>query len=448
MHASAPALTKRIVGSTSRIKPRRAVKLRIACSRMRVAVIGAGVSGLVSAHLLSRAHDVVVFEAGDYAGGHTKTVRVETEDATHWVDTGFIVFNDRNYPNFERLLKSLGIDWQPSDMSFAVTDASRDFEYSSASLNGLFAKRSHLATPWFLRMVAEVTRFQRNARELLHHDDAGPSLGDWLDEQRYSRAFVDRVIVPQVSAVWSADPRQMWTFPARFMAEFFYNHGMLSLRDRPQWRTIVGGSYRYVQELVGLLGDRLRLSAPVREIRRHDGHVAVTPAGGEAIRFDEVVIAVHSDQALAMLADPTAREAEILGAIPYQSNEAVLHTDERMLPRRKRAWASWNYHLLGETPGRTTVTYHMNRLQSLRADREFCVTLNRSGAIDPTKVIRTISYAHPVYTREGQVAQARHAEISGRNRTHFCGAYWRWGFHEDGVRSAVRVAEHIGVGGI
>jgi predicted NAD/FAD-binding protein len=415
---------------------------------MKIAVVGAGVSGLVAAHLLSRAHEVTVFEANDYAGGHTNTVRVDTAHETQWVDTGFIVFNDRNYPNFERLLDRLGVPSQPSDMSFAVTDEAGDFEYSSTSINGLFAKRAHLATPWFHRMLADVVRFQRAARELLRGEGAGPSLGDWLESERYSRPFIDRLIVPQAAAVWSADPRQMWSFPARFMAEFFDNHGMLGLRDRPQWRTVAGGSHRYVEALTRPLGERLHLSTPIRAIHRHDDHVTLTPAGGEPARFDEVVIAAHSDQALAMLADARPRERELLGAIPYQPNEAVLHTDAGMLPRRRRAWASWNYHLLAAPSGKPAVTYHMNRLQSLRSDREYCVTLNHTAPIDESRVIAKIAYAHPVYTREGHAAQACHGEISGHDRTHFCGAYWRWGFHEDGVMSAVRVAERLGVGGI
>jgi len=335
-------------------------------------------------------------------------------------------------------------------MSFAVTDESGDFEYSSTSINGLFAKRAHVATPWFHRMLADVVRFQRSARELLRTsgDSAGPSLGEWLEQQRYSRPFIDRLIVPQAAAVWSADPRQMWSFPARFMMEFFNNHGMLGLRNRPQWQTVSGGSHRYVEALTQPLGERLHLSAPVREIHRHEDHVTITPAGGEPLRFDEVVIAAHADQALAMLADARPRERELLGAIPYQPNEAVLHTDAGMLPRRRRAWASWNYHLLADPIGRPAVTYHMNRLQSLRSQREYCVTLNHTAPIDESRIIRKIAYAHPVYTREGHAAQARHGEISGQGRTHFCGAYWRWGFHEDGVTSAVRVAERMGVGGI
>ncbi len=415
---------------------------------MRIAVIGAGVSGLAAAHLLTRHHEVTVFEASAYAGGHTNTVRVDTPNETHWVDTGFIVFNDRNYPRFERLLDRIGVHGQASNMSFGVTDEAGDFEYASTSPNGLFAKRAHLATPWFHRMVADLVRFNREGRALLRSDGAGPSLGQFLEERRYSHAFVNRLIVPQAAAVWSADPRQMRSFPARFLIEFFDNHGMLGFRDRPQWRTVVGGSHRYVKALVAPWRDRLRLATPVESVSRHADHVSVTPRGGEAERFDHVVLATHSDQALKLLADPSEREHELLGAFPYQANEAVLHTDRQMLPRRRRAWASWNYHLLDEPTGMPTVTYHMNRLQTLRAEREFCVTLNRTEAIDPEQIIRTIPYAHPVYTAAGQAAQARHAEISGRDRTHYCGAYWGWGFHEDGVVSGERVAERLGAKGL
>jgi predicted NAD/FAD-binding protein len=412
----------------------------------KIAIVGAGVSGLTAAHLLHKAHEVTVFEANDYAGGHTNTVRVDTADETHHVDTGFIVFNDRNYPNFERLLRQIGVAHQPSNMSFAVSDEAGDFEYASTSANGLFANRAHLAKPWFHRMLADVIRFQRAARELLAARDLpSPSLGHWVEELRFSRPFIDRLIVPQASAVWSADPRQMWSFPARFLVEFFANHGMLGLRDRPEWRTVRGGSARYVEALTKPWRDRVRLNTPVQSISRASDHVLVTPRGGEAERFDEVVLATHSDQALKLLADPTDREGELLGAIPYQPNEAVLHTDATLLPRRRRAWASWNYHLLADPPRKTTVTYHMNRLQSLETDSQFCVTLNRSEAIDPSKIIRTISYAHPVYTAAGAAAQERHEEISGRHaRTHYCGAYWGWGFHEDGVVSGLRVAERFG----
>jgi predicted NAD/FAD-binding protein len=410
---------------------------------VKIAIVGAGIAGLTAAHRLHERHELTVFEAGSYPGGHTNTVRVDTADATHHVDTGFIVFNDRNYPRFERLLGELGVASQPSTMSFAVSDEAGDFEYSSTSVNGLFAKRAHLVTPSFLRMVAEVRRFQAAARRLLLDGDAVTSLGHWVESLGFSRPFIDRLIVPQASAVWSAEPAQMWSFPARFLAEFFDNHGMLGLRDRPRWRVVSGGSARYVDALTRPWRHRLRLNAPVQAIARAEDHVTVKPRGGEPERFDHVVVATHSDQALAMLADATDREHEILGAIPYQHNQAVLHTDASLLPRRRRAWASWNYHLLDKPSDRTTVTYHMNRLQSISADREFCVTLNRSHAIDPGEVIRTIDYAHPVYTAGGAAAQERHGEISCHGRTHFAGAYWGWGFHEDGVVSGERAAEPL-----
>lgn len=408
---------------------------------MRIGIVGTGVSGLVCAHMLHGDHELVVFEAGERAGGHADTVHVETDTGAYDLDTGFIVFNDRNYPMFEGLLDELAVPTQPSQMSFGVSDGV-DFEYNSGSPNGLFASRAHVVTPSFHRMIVDLVRFNRDARRLLASEET-PSLGDWLVRRRYSRAFVERLIVPQASAVWSADPAQMWSFPARFLVEFFANHGMLGFRDRPRWRTITGGSRNYVEALTRPWRERLRLSTPVTRISRDPDHVTVCSRGHEPERFDAVVMATHSDQALALLADPSERERELLGAIPYQRNEAVLHTDRSLLPRRRHAWASWNFHLGLGAPGRCTVTYHMNRLQSLRADREFCVTLNRTAAIDPDQIIRTVQYAHPVYTPAGVAAQARHHEISGRNRTHYCGAYWGWGFHEDGVNSAQRVVREL-----
>ncbi len=408
---------------------------------MRIAIVGAGVAGLVCAHTLHRDHELVVFEATDRAGGHANTVHVETDTGAYDLDTGFVVFNDRNYPGFERLLGELGVPTQPSRMSFGVSDGV-DFEYNGASPNGLFANRGHVIMPSFHRIIADLIRFNRDARRLLRNEE-DPPLGDWLSQQRYSRMFVERLIVPQAAAVWSADPAQMWSFPARFLVEFFENHGILGFRDRPRWRTIAGGSRNYVQALIRPWREHLRLSTPVTGISRHPGHVMVSSRGCEPERFDAVVIATHSDSALTLLADPSERERELLGAIPYQGNEAVLHTDRSLLPRRRRAWASWNYHLGADAPGRCTVTYHMNRLQSLRADREFCVTLNRTEAIDPDRIIRTMQYAHPVFTPAGIAAQARHHEISGRNRTHYCGAYWGSGFHEDGLRSARRVVGEL-----
>ena len=423
----------------------------------RVAVIGAGISGLVAAHRLHPRHDITVYEANDYPGGHTNTVRVDLAEETHWVDTGFIVLNDRNYPNFEPLLAELGVATQPSRMSFSVSDGAGDFEYAGTP-RGLFAKPSHALNPSFLRMIADLARFNREARSLLDLPPGeGPSLRDFLAEGGYGKWFVERLIVPQAAAVWSAEPEQMWSFPAGFLARFFQNHGMLGLRDRPQWRTVSGGSRRYVEEITRPFADRLRLAAPVRSVTRLEDSVEIEADGCETERYDEVVIAAHADQALAMLSDPSAPEHEILGATGYQANEAVLHTDERLLPRRRAAWASWNFHLhpeagkdvagmpnpSGRSP-RTTLTYWMNNLQGLDSRTNFCVSLNMTEKIDPSKVIRTIDYSHPVFTPEGVAGQERHAEISGVDRTHYCGAYWRWGFHEDGVVSALRALDHVG----
>jgi uncharacterized protein len=410
---------------------------------MRIAIVGTGIAGLTSAHLLHRqGHDLVVYEAGPRLGGHANTVRVDTEEETHWIDTGFIVFNDRNYPEFERLLGELGVASQPSHMGFSVSDGKGGFEYSGTP-RGLFARRRNLVDPSFLRMLADWRRFNREAQTLIGTNGTSPSLGIWLEQNDFSRQFIDRLIVPQASAVWSADPEQMWSFPASYMAEFFDNHGMYSLRDRPRWRTVAGGSRRYVEAIAAPWRHRVRLGAPVRSIERLPGGVRVEADGCESERFDEVVIATHSDQALALLADPSEAENEILGAIPYQSNEAILHTDRSLLPRRRSAWSSWNFHLTEEPAGRSTVTYWMNNLQRLRADREFLLTLNRGAAIAADKVLRTFAYEHPIYTAAGVAAQARHAEISAVRRTHFCGAYWGWGFHEDGVRSALRACAAI-----
>jgi uncharacterized protein len=412
---------------------------------VRIAIVGGGISGLTAAHLLHREHEIVVYEANSYAGGHSNTIRVDTADETHHVDTGFIVMNDRNYPNFTRLLGRLGVATQPTQMSFSVKGEEEDFEYSGTP-RGLFCQSRNLLSPRFQRMIVDLLRFNRELRRLLRHEDTGLSLEELLQRRRFSRAFIERLIVPQVSAVWSADQQLMRSFPARFIAEFFANHGMLGFRDRPRWSTVTGGSARYVEALTAPFAGRIRLNAPVHAIARSSEHVEVSAAGQEPASFDQVIIATHSDQALAMLSDPSEREAEILEAIPYQRNEAVLHTDSTLLPRRRAARSAWNFHLLREPRAVSTVTYYMNHLQRLEADRDFCVTLNRSEAIDPETVIRRIPYSHPVYTPGAVAAQARHQSISAMSaRTHYCGAYWGWGFHEDGVVSALRACAPFGV---
>ena len=419
---------------------------RMAASK-RIAVVGAGVSGLVAAAELHRAgHEVEVFESGAYPGGHTNTIEVGAPGGRLPVDTGFIVFNERNYPNFERLLRELGVASQPADMSFSVSDGRGGFEWATTGPRGVFARAAHAIDPRFHRMLLDLVRFNRDARKLVGSRGRGPSLRRFLDDGGYSDYFVERLLVPQASAVWSADPAQMWSFPAGFLAEFFENHRVLQLRDRPSWRSITGGSRTYVEALIAPFRDRVHLRTPVRRIQRCPAEVVVD-LGNSCEVFDEVVIALHSDAALRLLADPSPLELKVLGAIPYQQNEAVLHTDASLMPERRSAWASWNYHLLDRPTGRTTVTYHMNRLQSLCADRDFFVTLNLTEEIDPAAIIRTIAYTHPVFTPAGVAAQHHWPLISGERRTHYCGAYWRWGFHEDGVWSALRVAEQLGCRG-
>jgi predicted NAD/FAD-binding protein len=411
---------------------------------MRVAIVGGGVSGIVAARELARQHEIVLYEAAGRLGGHTNTITVERPDGTWHVDTGFIVLNDRNYPHFNRILTEAGVAIQPTHMGFSVKAEDMDFEYAGTP-RGVFCQRSNLVNPVFLRMIGDLVRFNRQLTALHAAGETGPSLGAWVEEGGYSRAFIDRLIVPQASAVWSADPAAMWSFPVGFLAEFFHNHGMLGFRDRPRWQTVVGGSHRYVEALTAPFADRIRLGTPVTAITRDAAGVTVRAAGA-AERFDHVVLACHSDQALAALTDPSPVERELLGAIPYQRNEAVLHTDRTLLPRRRAAWQAWNYHLFDAPPPKTTVTYYMNHLQRLTAAEDFCVSLNMTDRIDPAKIIEVIPYAHPVYTAAGVAAQARWPEISGHRRTHFCGAYWGWGFHEDGVVSALRACEALGTG--
>lgn len=412
---------------------------------LRIGIVGAGVSGLVAAAEIHRAgHEVTVFEAGSHVGGHTHTHTLEAEGTTWEVDTGFIVMNDRNYPNFERILAELGVETQETSMSFGVSDENGDFEWSARGLGGVFAQRSNITDPRFLRMLADVPRFNRKARELLGVRGHGPSLRAFLEDNNFSKYFVDRLLIPQAASIWSADPEQMWTFPAAFLAEFFENHGTLQVRRRPQWRTVIGGSATYVRALTNPFADRISINTSVESIERGPDAVTIRHPG-RVSEFDQVVIATHSDQALEMLGEPTEAERQVLGAIPYQQNETVLHTDTSIMPRRRAAWASWNFHVLDQSePCRTTLTYDMNSLQRLDAETNFLVTLNRTDAIDPAKIIKTVAYDHPVFSNEGLHAQERWAEISGADRIHYCGAYWRWGFHEDGCWSGLRVSEALG----
>jgi predicted NAD/FAD-binding protein len=412
---------------------------------VRIAIVGTGISGLVCAHLLHRDHDVTVFEGEPRPGGHTNTVRVELPGETHDVDTGFIVFNERNYPAFTRLLDRLGVASHPSDMSFSMSDERIGLEWCGTSARTLFAQPRNLTRPAFHRMLVDVVRFNRVARRLLDEpDDSDATLADLLSTGRWSRGFVDWYLVPLGSAVWSADPQTFLRFPASTFARFFGNHGLLGLGGRPQWRTVTGGAARYVDAILAPLGDRVRLAAPVEKITRRDAGVELLAAGAPPETFDHVIVATHSDQALDVLSDATDTERDVLGAIAYQPNVATLHTDTRLLPRHRRAWASWNYHRVRHATDRAAVTYHLNRLQGLRSNHEICLTLNRPDAIDPQRVLATFRYAHPVFDAAAVRAQRRAAEINGRAGTWFCGAYWGYGFHEDGVQSALRVCEQFG----
>ena len=409
---------------------------------MRIAIVGTGISALTSAHHLSKEHDVHLFEATDWIGGHTHTVDVQVENQTYAVDTGFIVFNEQTYPNYLSLLEDLKVPFQPSCMSFSVKCERSGLEYNGTSFDTLFAQRRNALNPKFLRMLWDIYRFYRSAQGLLETGDSR-TLGAFLSEERYSQTFIDQHIVPMAAAVWSAPPSQMMEFPLRYLLRFFHNHGFTKVNDRPQWYVIQGGSREYVKVLSKPFIDRIHLKSPVERIQRFDDRVELT-VKGETLAFDEVVIACHSDTALKLLSDPSKAEREVLGSIPYQRNDVVLHTDQSLMPKSKRAWASWNYRLPRKGQGDATVTYWMNRLQNLpETAPEFFVSLNQNDTIDPAHIVQTFVYDHPVYTDATLAAQARHGEVSGVNRTHYCGAYWYYGFHEDGVKSGLRVVNAL-----
>jgi len=409
---------------------------------MRIAIVGAGIAGNVAARLLHGAHDITVFEAAAHAGGHSHTHEIEQAGRRLAVDTGFIVYNERTYPRFTALLRELGVATQESRMSFSVRDDEAGLEYNGTSLNALFAQRRNLLRPAFLGMVRDILRFNREAPRLLDTPGGELPLGELLERGRYGRAFREHYLLPMGAAIWSTEADRMLAFPARFFVRFLHNHGMLTVNDRPVWRTVTGGSARYVEALTAPFRHRIRLSTPVEWIRRVAGGAVLKPRGHDSQHFDAVFLACHSDQALALLADPSDAERQVLAAIPYQRNEAVLHTDARLLPRRRLAQAAWNYHSLPQG-GPVALTYHMNILQRLESAEPLLVTLNRSDAIDPARILKRIVYHHPLFTPASVTAQARQRELNGAQRTYFCGAWWRNGFHEDGVASAEAAVAHF-----
>lgn len=413
---------------------------------MRIAIIGSGISGLVVAHRLHQEHDLTIYEAAGHIGGHTRTLVIDHEGRRISVDTGFIVFNTRNYPLFTALLDELGVESQPTTMSFSVRDDAHRFEYGGGSLNAIIAQRSNLLRPRFWRMIAGFRRFAAEAPRAIESGDEWTTLGAYLERERYPAPFRDHLIVPMAAAIWSTPDADVLGLPLGFFVRFFSHHGMLSVRERPVWRTIVGGSRTYVDRLTAPFKSRILLHTPVRSVARLRDGVRVRTATEERI-FDEVVFACHADQALSLLEDPTPGEREILGSLPYRPNVATLHTDQSLLPLRRRAWSAWNYiarkDIAAEAAPGVEVTYDMEILQRLGTRRHPCVTLNNNGSVDPATIIDRHTFEHPAFDVASIKAQQRHAEISGVRRTHYCGAYWFNGFHEDGVRSGTRVADSI-----
>lgn len=410
---------------------------------MKIAIIGSGISGNTIAHHLHPEHDITVFEANSHIGGHTHTHDIELFGQKYAIDTGFIVFNDRTYPHFIALLEKLNVAWQPSQMSFSVHNEVTGLEYNGTTLNSLFAQRRNFFKPSFYGMIRDILRFNKQSLALLE-SVSEIKLGDYLTQNHYKPAFINNYILPMGAAIWSTDAAQMLHFPARFLVRFFHHHGMLTVNNRPQWRTITGGSARYVETLTEDFKHKILLNTPIASVRRLKDSVKIKPVNGEEQTFDYVFFACHSDQALKILAaDATAQEREVLSAIPYQENTVYLHHDISLLPKRKLAWAAWNYHVTAKQSDKVQVTYNMNILQNIQSPQPILVTLNHTDFINPAKVIKRLKYTHPVYTIAGVAAQARHAEISGQNMTGFAGAYWLNGFHEDGVASALTALKHF-----
>jgi len=413
---------------------------------MKIAIIGTGISGLTAAYLLHDEHDLTLFEANDYVGGHVHTHELEAEGRRWRVDSGFIVYNEKTYPNFIKLLKRLKVVSQKSSMGFSVKASHKNFEYSGTSLKTLFAQRRNLFRLSFLVMIKDMLRFNRVAKSKLDGLAESMTIIDFLKQNKFSKHFVENYIVPMGAAIWSTAAEKTIEMPAVFYIRFFQNHGLLQINNRPQWRVIKGGSKSYIEKIIAGFEKQIKLSTSVKKIIRYKDEVEVFfgKSGEHSSKFDKVIIATHSDQALQMLEKPSAKEKEILGSLPYQENEALLHTDESILPRNKQTWSSWNYLLNENKKAPVTLTYSMNILQSLTARTHFLVTLNSSNNIDPNKILKKLSYQHPLYTVEGVRLQKEKYLINGKNNTFYCGAYWGNGFHEDGVVSALDVCKFFG----
>lgn len=415
---------------------------------MKIAVVGTGIAGLAAAYLLQHRHDIEVFEQNDYIGGHTHTVVVDDPAGPTGVDTGFIVHNPTNYPHLVRLFRELGVATQDSDMSFSVRCERCNLEYSAQSLGTLFAQRRNLVRLSFYRLIADGLRFLREATAAV--DDpawAGATLGDFLARRRFAHSLVRHLVVPLAAAIWSTAPAAVEQMPAQFCFRFFHNHGMLDRRDSTVWRTVVGGSHTYVRAITARFRDRVHTNRPIVTVRRGPDRVELTDGLGQVHHADAVVIATHADQALRMLADASDEERGVLGAFRYTRNTAVLHTDTSVLPQRRVLHASWNYALADcrSTEHAVSLSYYMNRLQRLETTRHYCVSVNPYRPLDAGAVLRRIEYEHPLYSLDSVRAQRRLAQLNGVRRTWYCGAHFGYGFHEDGLVSALTVAEQLGV---
>jgi predicted NAD/FAD-binding protein len=415
----------------------------------KIAIIGTGISGLTCGHLLHKQHDLTLFEANNYIGGHTATKDVEINGRKYAIDTGFIVYNDWTYPNFINLMDKIGVQSQATEMSFSVKNLSQNLEYNGNTLNSLFAQRRNILRPKFWRIVRDILKFNKICKKAAAEktDYGQQTLHEFLIQHQFSEDFTYNYILPMCAAIWSTSLEDIKAFPFTFFLKFFNNHGLLNITDRPQWRSIVGGSREYIKPLIAGFENKIRLNSPVKSVSDSGNQKLVILQDGSESLFDEVIFACHSDQALAIIASPSSNQKEILGDMSYAKNEVVLHTDHSVLPARKLAWASWNYLIKGyqgESQAPAVLTYNMNILQNIQSDTTFCVTLNNTKDINPAKVLGTYHYAHPQFNNQTIVAQSRWAEISGKQGMHFCGAYWFNGFHEDGVRSALDVCNSFG----
>lgn len=412
----------------------------------QIAIIGSGISGLTTAYLLSQKHQVTVYEKNDYIGGHTATVDIEINGESHAVDTGFIVFNDKTYPNFLALLSNISMSKQPTEMSFSVHNISTGLEYNGHTLRTLFAQKRNIFNPRFWLLLKEIARFNKQCKHAYETSNFNEALtlGDFLNHNKYGAYFCEHYILPMGAAIWSTSLAEMEQFDFKFFVQFFHHHGLLNIVNRPQWYVIPGGSKNYIKPLCERFENNIQLNANIECVTRDNGKVQLHFSNGENKTFDEIIFACHSDQALALLKDVTATEQSVLSDLPYSANSVVLHTDHSLLPVRKRAWASWNYQLSENREKPASVTYNMNILQGIQSEHTFCVSLNQKENIAPDKILKEFTYHHPVFSKQSSQAQQRRNEICGVNNTHFTGAYWHNGFHEDGVKSAVEVAQRFG----